>query len=122
MTTTSYAQVWRDIDFGAIMEVADDPERRDVSFKVFRLHDLWNYVTHDERWEYDADDATWVNAMNHGKPLLTGWVKWDGCSDWNPGEGFWCYRGCEREHLINLGVALARCWDEAANAIPTWDG
>lgn len=50
---------------------------------------------------------------------LTGSVKWDGCSNWDNGDDM--LHGCNRQHLIDLGLLLAACWDWAAELIPHWD-
>ena len=39
-------------------------------------------------------------------------VKWDGCSNWQTNDDCMAH-GCERDHLINAGQALALCWDWA---------
>lgn len=47
--------------------------------------------------------------------LLTGTVKWDGCSDWTTDEGF---HACTRGQLVAIGEAMARCWDWASSLFP----
>jgi hypothetical protein len=63
-----------------------------------------------------------VNTLAESEPYMHGTVKWDGCSDW-------CFdqqehvmlHACDRQGLLRIGQALARCWDWTAELCPRWD-
>lgn len=66
------------------------------------------------------DDADW---LDDAAVYLHGTVKWDGCSDWlfDDNAKNRMLHGCGRKDLSNIGEALTRCWDWAAELIPdTW--
>lgn len=47
--------------------------------------------------------------VSEAEPFLTIGVKWDGCSNWNVGDGH-C---CDRSGLADIGLVLTACWDMA---------
>lgn len=48
----------------------------------------------------------------HEKPLIAGYVKWDGCSNWNfPSTNDCMFHGCERSDLTDFGELMAICRD-----------
>ncbi len=55
---------------------------------------------------------------DHQRVVVTGFVKWDHCSNWNfvgP------YHGCNEEMLLNLGKVLSACWRHTEKFLPSWD-
>lgn len=51
--------------------------------------------------------------------LLSGSVKWDGCSNWSFHGGN--FHACDRHQLDRIGTVLALCWDWTAEICPGWD-
>ncbi len=49
------------------------------------------------------------------EPMVSGSVKWDGCSNWNTEE---CLHFCCRNQAKDLGDILAACYDWAAELMP----
>jgi hypothetical protein len=49
--------------------------------------------------------------------FFTGFVKWDGCSNWDMGLHF-----CSKKQAVELGTLLGRLYGLAARMIPHWDG
>ncbi len=88
---------WPDLWFTAF---ATTDGERDVQFRIFK-HEGQSVI--DDEPAFDE------------KPDLTGWVKWDGCSNWEV-DGY--FHSCSRAELEQLGQVLARCWDWAAELLP----
>lgn len=84
---------------------------------------LCYYVVAKQKDTHFIDYEIWLHgqdAATRDKPVLTGSVKWDGCSNW--GDGNFCAHACTRQQVADLGAAMALCWDHAAATIKTWDG
>lgn len=90
---------WEDVGFTVLAAVGDYV----VEFSIYDVH---------EPGEPINDDA---------RVVLHGHVKWDGCSNWMTPSGNYDIHCCEREHLTNIGEALARCWDWTAELLPTFN-
>ena len=54
-----------------------------------------------------------------GEVIIDGWVKWDGCSDWNFTDD--CYHFCSKEQAMRIGVLFGKLYDYAEQAIPHSD-
>lgn len=94
---------WPDIFYTAFHEVDGD-------YRVnFRIHE-W-----DGAEVGDDDDLTPVFSKDD-KPVMAGYVKWDGCSDWDTANG--SIHFCTRDGAQKLGLAMERCWDLAAAVFP----
>lgn len=52
-----------------------------------------------------------VEDISLAKPLITGYVKWDGCSNWNFGDDMMHF--CFKESAVMIGTMLGRCYDIA---------
>lgn len=50
--------------------------------------------------------------------ILSGFVKWDGCTNWKAGEKCMVHC-CEREHLVKFGEILGQCYD-LGKLCPNW--
>ena len=56
-----------------------------------------------------------------GDLFASGFVKWDGCSNWSFHQDTHMHHACRREGLTAVGDILARCWDASAGLMPnTW--
>jgi hypothetical protein len=55
--------------------------------------------------------------------LVTGYVKWDGCSNWWFGDPEYCecFHGCERKHMLDIGQVMAECWDWTKELCAHWN-
>lgn len=51
-------------------------------------------------------------------PLFSGWVKWDGCSDWWMPDSF---HACGRDDLEMVGEAMTTCFDWTSELLTTWN-
>lgn len=49
-----------------------------------------------------------------GDLFADGFIKWDGCSNWSFQTEQCMFHACDRERLVAVGEALAKCWDESA--------
>jgi len=68
-----------------------------------------DYEVFDSRENTQGDDI-----------ILSGSVKWDGCSNWQTNEDCMLH-ACEREELVNIGLLMAECWDLTAELCPHWN-
>jgi hypothetical protein len=73
--------------------------------------------------EYHADFLIY-NDYDLAEVLVSGHVKWDGCSNWWFGDGISVresFHGCERKHLLDLGHIMAECWDWTKELCAHWN-
>lgn len=66
--------------------------------------------------EYNVDYDIFEDDLGYGdvgqKPLISGFVKWDGCSNWHfPSVNDCMFHGCSRSDLTRFGELMAVCWD-----------
>lgn len=62
-----------------------------------------------------------VGRIGDDEPDIIGHVKWDGCSNWMTESGNYDIHTCGHEGIVGIGTALVRCWEWAAEALPTFD-
>lgn len=69
-------------------------------------------------WEavYAAGQDT--DILADATTLLTGHVKWDGCSNWDFGQE--TYHGCSRQNIQRIGDVMGKCWDWTAELLPNF--
>lgn len=66
--------------------------------------------------EYVADDGE-----HTGDIFATGYVKWDGCSNWTFYTESCMHHACSHGMLIDIGDILGKCWDASKQLMPeTW--
>jgi len=63
------------------------------------------------------------NGPQPDNVLVTGCVKWDGCSNWYFGDPGYreSFQGYERQHLLNLGQIMSKCWDWTKELCTHWN-
>lgn len=88
---------WTDQWFTAFATVRNE---REVDFRIFK-HEGQSLIDDEPSFHSETPD-------------LTGWVKWDGCSNWEV-DGY--FHGCSRAELEQLGQTLVLCWDWAAELL-----
>ena len=110
-------RVWEDIGYVARIE-----QQRDhyVNFVIYELQGIecgtGAVVLHKKgspSWPdpvYDTSEA---------EEFITGYVKWDGCSDWLVHDSI---HYCSRTGLAEVSQVLQRCWDWAAETMPNFRG
>ncbi len=116
---------WRELDVTVVAVV----EPYSVDFKVYEVQGWGESGEGTGDWSvptYEATDAKdcgdWVDSVEGATPLMHGYVKWDGCSNWSfPSTEKCMYHACGRPGLTRLGDVMARCWDWTAQLLPTWD-
>ncbi len=59
-----------------------------------------------------------TEKLAEAEVLISGSVKWDGCSNWTLGVEDCMTHFCGRSELVGLGELLARLWDLAAEKVP----
>jgi hypothetical protein len=90
---------WPDIWFTAFHEVEGE-------YSVnFRIHS-WDGA------EIGDDDELLPVFKADDKPVMAGYVKHDGCNEWDTADGSLHF--CTREGAQKLAQAIERCWDLAA--------
>lgn len=63
-----------------------------------------------------------TSDISEAVSYVTGYIKWDGCSDWtfNQEENF-CFHFCGQEEIKSLALAMEECWLWAGELIEKWD-
>jgi len=51
---------------------------------------------------------------------LTGYIKWDGCSNWKTPDGFYGIHLCGAKHIDDLKTAIEICYDYTKSNLPTY--
>ncbi len=118
-------QYYEDIGFLAIL---DDPMKDEhtgeeydhvAGFKVYQVYKSGGSLVVDKANSQCTPNPT--EKLEEAEVFLSGSVKWDGCSNFNLGEGGY-YHFCSKQEAIDIGVLLGRLYDWAAKLIPNWDG
>lgn len=63
-----------------------------------------------------------VYTIEEAEVTVTGFVKWDGCSNWDFKTSECMMHFCEREQMVQLGELLGRLYDMTAELCPHWNG
>lgn len=62
-----------------------------------------------------------VETLEESEVYLSGFVKWDGCSNWRFDEQDRCMlHGCSKADVQRFGDVMAACWDWTAELCPNW--
>ena len=71
---------------------------------------------------FDLGDCNTTDDITEAIPAFTGFVKWDGCSNWDLSspDGV-MFHACDQETLRDVGELLSRCYGLGAN-LPSWEG
>jgi len=78
----------------------DDKRPISVDWKIWEI----------SRWErQEGKDVAFKGDL-----FADGFIKWDGCSNWSFHTETCMFHACDRERLVAIGEALAKCWDESA--------
>ena len=63
-----------------------------------------------------------VETTDESEVYLSGFVKWDGCSNWSFDELARCQlHACDRDSLLAIGRVMAACWDWTHELCHHWD-
>lgn len=65
--------------------------------------------------------ATPAYRTEDAEVTVTGFIKWDGCSNWDFKTGGCMLHFCDREQMVQLGELLGRLYDLTANLCPHWN-
>ena len=111
-----YAVVYKVFDYRIEVEVYETAEMKSGDGTVEVMYPKGNF---------------WVTDPGEADVFLEGYVKWDGCSNWDfhPSDKGVAEDGksqcrhmhhfCDREGLVNVGMLLSRIYD-LATKIPHW--
>lgn len=75
---------------------------------------------------YESQSGEHVPGLEHEEewrkpvPFMTGFVKWDGCSEWD-GIHYQFNHFCDDISLLNVGKILHECWHLTAKLLEKWD-
>ncbi len=61
-----------------------------------------------------------VESMGEAEVFVDGFIKWDGCSNFEFGPPGIMVHFCDREQAVGLGQLLGWLYDVAAETIPSW--
>ena len=106
---------WIDVGFTVLIK----PGEYLVGYKMHKIAG-----ESDDGLLWDLNDSTvgYTEDLALADLFASGWVKWNGCSDWRFDTQDRCMiHGCSREDLSRIGEALSRCWDATKEVLPAWD-
>ena len=100
--------------------IVGEPGAYEAEFKVYeivsRKEDGTPYFRTGKCGPSETED------FSKAEVFASGFVKWDGCSNWNfdANEGVMMH-GCRRTDLLDWGLVLAKCWDMAEDLVDYWN-
>lgn len=82
--------------------IAWTPEETIINFEIYEL----------------CEEEDTIEGMN---PAVSGWVKWDGCSNWKffPDSNGRCHF-CDVREIVDLQLAMSNCYEITKKNLPTW--
>ena len=83
--------------------VVAETEEYTIHFNVYSLE-----------WEGQKPS---VEELENSESMAEGYVKWDGCSEWDI-KG---WHSCSKKNLKDISEILSRCWDMAGTLCPNWN-
>jgi hypothetical protein len=93
-----------------------------MSDKPIFLEELNLAIIVKEKADYSVDYEVYkayeqINGFELDELVVKGYVKWDGCSNWEFSN---LLHFCSKEEIENLSVAMRKCWDLTAELCPNW--
>ncbi len=104
--------------------VIAEPKEYSVDYRVFKIlgHQQGNAPGVFDVPMYGNDLETRTTDIEQAEAFMSGFVKWDGCSNWDFEDNERCmFHGCDEGDLLNFGRVMAECWRLTADLLPTWD-
>lgn len=85
------------------------------------IKEICDYTVEAKPSEFHVDFK--VSGDNNGEiePMFEGYVRWDGCSNWNIPDGYYQIHFCSKKQAENLGKLLGALYEWAAELMPTHD-
>jgi hypothetical protein len=90
-----------------------------VDFEIFPIASVsdvgttFNWKSKSQPW-----GPEFATTLEDALVRLQGYVKWDGCSNWNGVK----FHVCSKKELIEIGAIMAACHDITAELLPGRDG
>lgn len=92
-------------------------------FTIYQINHIDQYDGDDDddvevEYFYEKKDSNneYTTNLDESVVFIKGYVKWDGCSNWEVDNDDVMIHGCSRQHLVNVGEIMARCYDMANDA------
>lgn len=101
--------LWADINFAAAYKAED----LHVDFTVYEVAGT-ETIDGAEVPTFSDGDCGFTREIEKAEKFARGFVKWDGCSNWEFFTEECMFHACERKTLVAVGEALARCRDLAS--------
>ncbi len=91
--------------------IVTEAKEATVSFDVYSL----DAEDKPMQWEGFDDSGCnfWTQDITEARPLLHGFIRWDGCSHWEREDGHYC--SCQE--AMNLGLLFREMYDLAGHAM-----
>ncbi len=86
----------------------------------FRLRPWWD-SREKAASEHVLDFELWEECSHDDRRLLTGFLKWDGCSNWATDPAC-MYHFCGPENADELAADFRKLYADYGKLIPAWDG
>lgn len=81
MSNPNY-RIWSDLNFAAVHfpdKYSQETEEHGPVSAHFKVYEIEGYYEEDKEGEYPV--SVYENLAEAG-PIIEGWIKWDGCSNW----------------------------------------
>jgi len=115
---TNIVKILGDIDF-VISAIPDEWRVQFVAYEVKGRDD--NAEAKPFFQHANGEDFDYTYYIGQAAPYLSGYVKWDGCSDWHfDQQEKAMLHACSREGLARFGNVMQACWDLTAELCPRW--
>lgn len=110
--------IWRDIGYTAIVTPTENAPEHVMDVRV---HEIADWGREGPSYRTKGDCNLFAASVENAEVFLEGFVRWDGCSNWNfEAYGTWIHF-CGKQKAIDLGVLLGRLYDVAKDFIPAAD-
>lgn len=99
--------------------VVAEPFDYDVEYVIYEIAQVIKGTPNEYLYKNDIDQFV---PITEAEKRITGYVKWDGCSNWNLDQLNVMSHFCDRQGLINLGKILSECYDMTKELCRKWKG
>lgn len=105
----------RDIRSTIVAEIHDYK----VDFLVYEQHEIGA----EDKVLYGEETGNLTSSIEEADVYLSGFVKWDGCSNWEFNAQEECMlHFCDRDSLGYISKVMQKCYDITAEYCPKWVG
>lgn len=112
---------WRVLDHWAdveVFEIVGVEVSKDAHIRHFLFH-----PKEDDKSDTRTPGYDFVESIDQAEPYLTGFIKWDGCTELDQGNPHWCGVHDFRQHCVLLKYLWTRAFELMGREAPDrWEG